>query len=155
MQEFESLGKHLIRRDGDSLHWRLRGTVDRDEVLALHAHALPIVAEHGYMLVLIDARQGGQMDADARRETAELHKRHPTMRRKTIVYGANPMTRALTVLVMRALALFTRKPPDVTMVASEADALALRDRVRAQLLSAPPGPPGPQDPQDPPLAPPV
>lgn len=131
-----SAGKHDIRVDGDVIHWRLRGLVELEEVQAIERLLHEVDQACGYVFVVVDAHEGGAMSAEARREAAELYRRRYNPRDRTFVFGAGFMARALTILVMRAVSLFSKHPIEFTLVATEADALARCQRQRELYLRA-------------------
>lgn len=137
MEEFELMGRHLLRGEGDILFVRFRGPVDVQEMQLLFAFMVRMQAQTPVIFHLYDGTQAGLTSPEARRWAAEnmsgVHRAAGIA-----CYGVNAVVRAIAQLHTRAIALFS-KQPDVPMVffATEVEARAWIDRQRTLRQATP------------------
>ena len=124
-------GAHLICVDRDVIWWRLVGDVDYPDVTALFQLSERCAQQYGYTLLLIDGRKGASLTARARRAVAERHRDLPERRNRTVVYGMSALSTGLIALTVRAITLFAKVPPKITICATEQEALAVTAQERA------------------------
>ena len=137
MEEFELMGRHLMRGEGDILFVRFRGPVDVQEMQLLFAFMVRMQAQTPVIFHLYDGTQAGLTSPEARRWAAE--NMTSTHRAAGIAcYGVNAVVRAIAQLHTRAIALLHRQVA-VPMVffATEAEARAWIDRQRALIPAGP------------------
>lgn len=132
MGDWQAVGKHRMRIQGDVVFARTRGEVTGDEVVALLDHMKKVEREYGYVFEIVDASVGGSMSAEARRQNAEWHKQHH-IHIELVVFGAGLLIRTMITLLANAFRLMGSRQISPSFVATEAEAWAWVERRRAEL----------------------
>lgn len=102
--------------------------------------AAEVMAQYGYCLMLVDSKDAGSLDADARRYIAHWSVGKPILGIAT--YNAGLTSRALFTLVLKAMNLIGRQPLPFSFFKAEQEARAWLAQLRQQHLSkAQPGTP--------------
>lgn len=134
MEPWQQIGKHLVRVQEDVVFARVQGEITEPEAVTLLNLMLPIMAQYGYVFEVVDARAGGGMSAEARRENASWYRRHH-LRLEVVVFGANPALGTLLKLFSQAIRLLFGTQVNMQFVATEAEALAWVEKRRQDLAA--------------------
>lgn len=132
MKRVLHIGLHRLEIDGDLMHWEAHGALDVDDLRKIIAIGEELSARYGRYYSLIDARQGITVTPAARRYSAEWERSHRGPRAFTVIFGANPVLRALVTLLNRATELVLGRAPEVVFVKSEPEARAVITQDRAR-----------------------
>lgn len=123
MQQWQELGPHRFRIEGDVLFAIAVGELDADSILYLCEKLLQVYKEHGFVYEIVDATRAGAMSAEARRKNAEWH-RHNRIEGEVVVFGASLLLRTVFSLLINALSILGRSRVLLHFVATEDDARA-------------------------------
>lgn len=110
-----------MRIEVDLVHVVTQGEITGAESAAVCELLLKISQEHGRVYEIIDARSGGGMSAEARRQNAEWHRQH-AINIDVVVFGASLLMRTVFALLTNAFRLISRTRMQLHMVATEAEA---------------------------------
>lgn len=131
--DWQAIGTHRYREDGDTIHVRLIGDLTPEYLAVQFERARSVIARCGYVIYLIDASAGGGMSPEVRRRQAEYSLEKDNERLLAIIYGAGLLMRTLAALSMRAARLISGRQDNVEFVRDEAEALRLHAERRTQL----------------------
>jgi hypothetical protein len=92
------IGRHRVRLCDDTIEITLCGDVTLEDYVALEKHYDAIVAAHGYVLMLVDTKQAGSVDAKARRMSANWSRRNAKRICAALYGGSLPMRAIITML---------------------------------------------------------
>src|SRR5262245_46106507 len=109
MPDWHSLGKHRYYLRGDVIFLETHGDLVLDETQALFLLLTELNREFDASSMIVDARQGAGMSAEARRFSGEWQRVH-ILRGLTVVFGASLLTRTTALLVTNVVRLLTRRP---------------------------------------------
>jgi hypothetical protein len=129
MEPWQAIGKHQLRIEQDVVFVRAYGEVTKEEILALYEHLLAVEKKYGWVFEIVDARQGGSMSAEVRRENAEWHRRH-NLEVDAVIFGSSLIVRTMYTLIVHALRLISKSPARIHFVETEADAWAFVEALR-------------------------
>lgn len=132
MDTWEPLGKHLLRVEGDVVLARAQGTISGAEIVQLLDRMLQVERQYGHVFELVDARNGGSMDAEARRINGDWHKQH-RIHIECAVFGASRLVQTLVTLMGNAFRLLGREQVHIHFAASEDEAWAWVTQRRSEL----------------------
>lgn len=137
---FRPLGRHLVRREGDTIWMRYRGDLSVTEMAELFEIFDTVYQAYGYAMCLGDATHSSVPSADARRYQAERLKQR-VFPSHTAIYGASAVVSTLATLTQRAIEMITKKPTPLSFHRTEAAARERLDRERPLMQSCahPPG----------------
>ena len=100
------IGRHRARIHGDSIEIKLGGDVTLEEYVELQKLYDTILAAHGYICILADAKQSGSIDARARRISGSWGQRNAT-RMCLALYDAPVPMRVIVTLIVTAIRMLT------------------------------------------------
>ena len=103
MSTWQVLGPHHYRMEDDILNWRPEG-----EVLLWHARGVcelfdRIVARHGYVLWLVDARRSVALGFESRRLYARWIKQQPRSNLVVAAFGVPLPAQTTATLILRGI----------------------------------------------------
>lgn len=132
MKRVLHIGLHRLVIDDDLVLWEAHGVCDLEDLRQIIAVGEEISARYGRYYSLIDARQGITVTPEARRYSADWERSHGGAKAFTVIFGANPVLRAIVTLLNRAAQLVLGRAPEVVFVKSEPEARAAiaQDRAR-------------------------
>ncbi len=142
MPDWEQSGTHRFAEQDDVLLWELRGPVLLPDVLDLAQRNVRIRGQYGYVLILIDGTAAGTMVPEARRRLIEIRRADPDALTRSAVYGVGPLSRALAMMVSRAMQLVVKYEISIHLCSSESEARTWLDGERSvlqELAKAQPG----------------
>lgn len=133
MSDWQELGPHHYRVDGDILGWRPAG-----EVLPPHARGVcalfdRIVTRHGFVLWLVDARHSVAVGFESRRVYARWIEQQPRSTLIVAAFGVPPPAQTTAKLIVRGVQLAQGIHIDHGLFADEAAARAFLDERRSSL----------------------
>lgn len=121
--DFQRVGPHQMRiEEPDTLHIRLYGVVEREHFEIFFRTIMDAVPPPTPLYVLRDARNGGEVTAQARRFIA----RQVDIARVAaiVTFGASFHGRTIITMLNKAMRLFNKNAPTVVFFDSEAEARA-------------------------------
>lgn len=130
MAEWQSLGKHRVRVDEDVVHAVWQGEVELADAQQLFALYAGVKAQRGRLFCLSDMRGSGVPSAAVRRWMADFM-RHRLTIDAAAAYGANGLIRAAFIMLLRGVMLLGKFRFPFELFATEAEARAWLDRLRA------------------------
>lgn len=95
--------------------------------------AAEVMAQYGYCLMLVDSKDAGSLDAEARRYIAHWSVGKPII--GIAAYNASLTPRALFTLVLKAMNLIGRQPLPFSFFKTEPEARVWLTQLRQQHLS--------------------
>jgi hypothetical protein len=116
-------GRHRYYREGDLLFFELHGEFTLADTECMVAQTAAIGEEHGYALIVFDARDGLNMTPEARRYINEVG-RQRSIESHSLIIGAPLAMRIMTRLILNAASLFGKQLPPVEFVESTAEVAA-------------------------------
>lgn len=137
MPEFLPLGKHRYYVDKDLFVLDGHGEISVKELEELFRTCWRIGDEYGYWLVLVDARAGVGMSADARRYVGQVRKIHPSGKNATAIFGGGLIELTFITLIRNVIRLLRGEESSIAACRTEAEARAWLDEQRE--LLRPPG----------------
>ena len=130
------IGKHLVRFDGDSVHFLSRGVLNLDEFKMLLEHYARIRREHGMLFVFFDSRKSAGMDPSVRNFNPGIDRSH-YIADLQVAFGASFALRVILSMMNRANDLLRRKVTPIQIFENEPEAWAFfqkeRERLRKEL----------------------
>ena len=132
MGDWQAVGKHRMRIQGDVVFAQIQGEITGDEVVTLLEHMQKVEREYGYVFEIVDASVSGSMSAEARRQNAQWHLQH-VLQIELVVFGAGLLMRTMMTLLINAVRLLGRRQIAPNFAANEAEAWAWVERRRAEL----------------------
>ena len=132
--DWEALGKHWLRVDGDVLWLICNGGFDLAEMQRVVQESNDIGERYGYVMVCLDATHAAWSTPEARKYQASAI-RDKVLPNHTVVMGANIMIRATVGLVHRAVHLITGKTLNSSFVDTEEAARVVLARCRQQFVA--------------------
>jgi hypothetical protein len=133
MTEWQPLGKHLMRVEGDLVATIWRGEVELAEVQTLFALYGQVHDQHGRVFILSDMRHSGVPPEKARRWMANWLREQRKLT-GAAAYGANVVIRAVFIMLLRGIRLFGVHIP-FGIFATESEARAFIDQLRLETPS--------------------
>lgn len=132
-------GQPSLWFEGDILVMRNVGAIEVAEMQRLIDMGEQLFAEHGYILILGDAKHSTGLSPDARKLQAERLKRfiRPS---HTAIFHVSTVARMMTTLAQRGVELLSGKSYPVSFHKDEAEARAELDRQRVLLQRGPAAP---------------
>lgn len=115
-------GSHAIRSEGNTIYFRVRGTIDEADIQILIDLGDSLAAQHGQFWVLVYAQEMTTITTEARR----LAVKNPNLSNLAggAVVGASLATRTIFTLINRAMNLLGGIHVRSTFVQSEEEAKA-------------------------------
>ncbi len=135
VKELPSISGHRLFRDGPLLVYRQHETFSLDDAKASTVVYSQVIAEDGYLLLLLDFREGGGADAEVRRHLAHWGKDNAD-RLCIAAVGGNFVLRTTLTLVLTAAKVLGGQQPTVQFFGSEDDARAWLAAQGANLAAA-------------------
>ena len=121
--------------DDDVLCMRIVGEIGLAEMRMMIDMTDRLLARHGYILVLADAKQATGVHRDARKLQAERAKR-PMGPNHAAAYNINGITRTVATLMQQGISLITGKSYPISFHRDEAEARVTLAKVRAGFKAA-------------------
>lgn len=112
MKELATISSHRLFRDGALLLYEQHESFSLADAQAATAVYSQVIAEEGYLLLLLDFRQGGGADASVRRHLAHWGKAN-VGRFCIAAVGGNFVLRTTLTLVLTAVRLLGGSQPDL------------------------------------------
>lgn len=116
------IGRHSVQEDGDTLHLRIVGEYDHDEMQRVLALIDAVVEREGRWAVVADVREMTRVTHEARQCAAKWE--NVQLGYATAIFGAGMATRTMIFLISRAMELITRKHSNIIFVKTEVEALS-------------------------------
>lgn len=136
---WQTCGTHRFYLRGDVLFWETHGPMLISDFVVLYELRGRVQRQHGFALVLFDARQQGGLPPETRRYLV-THKQDPPLRGSIAVFGANVMVRTMVSLLQGAARMLGRtQAVSISFGEDETACWALLARERQSYLSAAPG----------------
>lgn len=134
MSDWQELGPHHYRVEDDVFCWRPDG-----EVLARHAQGVCVlfdrlVARHGYVLWLVDARRSVAVGFESRRLYARWIEQQPRINLVVAAYGVPVPAQTTANMILRGVELARGIRVEHQFFADEAVARAHLDARRGAML---------------------
>jgi hypothetical protein len=130
-KDLESLGKHLVRVDGDSLYFVTRGVVILEELEQLVEIYRRIKREHRMLFVFLDGRHSDGLAPDVRRYS--VADRDKVVADLQVAFGVPFALRVVLTMMDRANALLRRKNTPVHIFDTESEARSFFEKERVRL----------------------
>ena len=132
------IGPHRYRFEEDYLRWQPEGEMTAEHVRSICLVFDGLLARHGYVIYVIDAKRSRPMGYDARRQFSQwFDVNRPRL--AALGYGSGAEPRATAVLIVNAARLRGSREVVMHSVAREAEALALvtteRERFKREVAS--------------------
>ncbi len=127
------VGLHRFRVDGDLIEVTMHGEVAVDDVKALQALVVTVLAAQGRCYALTDLSQMNGLSATARRHVAAWGQGETQRLTASVVYGCGFAMRTLITLTLNAIRLISRTPVEVAFVSDESAGRAWIAAHRAKL----------------------
>lgn len=121
------IGRHTLREDGETLHLRIIGDFEMEEMQQVLSIIDSVVEREGCWAVVADVREMSRVTHEARQLASRWE--NVKLGYATAIFGAGLATRTMIFLISRAMELITRKHSNITFVKTEAEA---RSWVKAQ-----------------------
>lgn len=126
---FARLGTHEFRIEGDILHVKWVGEFTVNDMQHLNQLITELHQEHQLVFHLVDGSRGQGLSAEARRWSVA----HTSPRNRAdgiACFGFNSMMRAISTLLVRAIAIVSKQASPTRFFATEAEARAWLDELR-------------------------
>jgi hypothetical protein len=122
MEQWQSIGSHKARIEGDTLYLRFVGDLSLEETKAMMALQEQILAREGRIFCITDLRQGGAFSPEGRRYLAEWNKRHSVS--GVAQYGGSLFVRVMATLMLGAIRALGGNLPEMKYVGNEEEGRA-------------------------------
>lgn len=136
-----SIGPHRYRVEGDLFLWRPCGEVLPDHARSVVAVVLEVYKRHGYVLYLLDGREGKPLGPETRRIVVDgLRPMYGSL--AMAAFGLNGLSRVSGILVFSAARLLTGRDFPIKFSSTEAAARVFLNEYRdgrVRVLNGPPG----------------
>ena len=126
--ESYKFGPNDVHVDGDLVFTVVHGVASLDAAQRYLEVAAEVLAKHGQVVMLTDVTEGFGLSPDTRRYTTEWSKKHVIA--ASAIFGASAPTRAMLLLVTRAMNLVSGYQSNTRFTATEAEARAWLDTYR-------------------------
>lgn len=136
MPDWRPLGTHQYVIEEDLLHWKLRGPVLPEDIRQLWELNGSLRKQFGYVLLLIDGNEAGMMTPESRKTVVEMKRKDPDSIGRVAAFGMGPLSGGLIALVIRAVALVTKKEISLIVCPSEAAARLWLSQARLSARAA-------------------
>jgi hypothetical protein len=136
MSDVRQIGPHRIEIEGDLVVCRNQGLFTLEHMQQICVLFSELLEKNGRLFTITDASRGGDFDAAARRYAAEWSRDHQLA--GTVVFGTSRIARVTISLMIRAIALLTRRPRPLVFVENEQQARAWVAEQREKLLASAP-----------------
>lgn len=136
MSQWQQNGSHRYRIEGDTMFVQVNGATDAAELLNSFAASSGIADRYGYVLSVVDARNGGTLTPAARKAHAQWAREHPKRLTANIVFGAPRAPGVLINLLAHALRTTIGFDMGLLFARDEAEALLFAARERSRLAKA-------------------
>lgn len=123
MAEISPIGPHRLFRAGPILMFRHHGNFMLAEAAVATALYSQIIADHGYLLLLLDFTHAGEVDPKTRRHLIQWGNAHAE-RTFIAVFGSNLVFRTTFTLIVNAIRLIGSTPLRAKAFSERHDALA-------------------------------
>lgn len=127
------VGPHRFRVDGDVIEVTMHGEVAVDDIKALQALVIEVLAARGRCYALADLAQMHGLSATARRQVAMWGQGEAERLTASVVIGSGFAMRTLITLTLNAIRLLSRAPVEVAFVSDESAGRAWIAAHRAKL----------------------
>ncbi len=121
--EISPIGPHQLFREGPILMFRHHGNFMLAEATLATALYSKIIADHGYLLLLLDFTHSGDVDPKTRRHLVDWGKAHAE-RTCIAVFGSNLVFRTTFTLIVNAIRLIGSTPLRAKACSEPHEALA-------------------------------
>ena len=126
---FAPLGTHEFRIEDDVLHVKWVGEFTVSDMQRLNQLITDLRQKHQLVFHLVDGTKGHGLSAEARRWS--VAHTSPSNRADGIAcFGFNSMMRAISTLLVRAIAILSKRTAPTRFFATEAEARAWLDELR-------------------------
>lgn len=117
------VGRHIITREGPVTRVILYGEITYDHIQAFLSEYQAMIDEQGFVLIMMDMREGGDMAMPARRLATDWGSTRGE-RVRSAIFGASFFIRNAIELFNRAAFLLSGKAPKITFVRTYEEARA-------------------------------
>ena len=132
MQKFQ-FGTSTVYIDEDLVYTINEGPIDLAMTKGYLEQVDPIIAQYGRVFMLTNAKDNFAMTSEARRYVAEWAKTHTFT--ASAFFGAGPLSRAMYMLLVRAMQLLGKSRDNLAFFATESEARAWIDEQRTKFLA--------------------
>lgn len=133
MSNWQLLGNHQVRVEGDVVFSRWNGPSTLAEVQAYLAVLESVIANQRFAFAVIGIQNAHPTPPEARAWIAEWSKRFALT--GAVCFGSNWAVRTISTLMVHAMRLVTKPSGTLVFVATEAEALAWVDGERERLTN--------------------
>jgi hypothetical protein len=113
-------GQHRVDVDGELVTLRFVGAASLAETKAFHELLARLLAERGRCYVIVDLRGLTGMGAEVRRFIGEWNREHQIT--AGAAFGAGFSIRVVVTLLLSAIRLMSKDPPEIHMCQGETEA---------------------------------
>lgn len=121
-------GPNDVYVEGDLIFTVVHGVASLEASQSYLAVAAEVLVKHGQVVMLTDVTEGFGLSPETRRYTTEWSKKHAIV--ASAIFGASAPTRAMLLLVTRAMNLIGGYQSNVRFMATEAEARDWLDTYR-------------------------
>ncbi len=122
VKNWQSSGNHRYYIEEDIIYWESHGLFDLSNGQCVHAVQNNVRAVFGYVLIVVDASDGGVVSPEARKWMAHEAARNKGSLGASAVFGASLLVRAAVNLLLSATRFFAPDSSPIQFVKSEAEA---------------------------------
>jgi hypothetical protein len=129
-----SVGKHVIRAEGDTFFLACHELMNQEEAIEVHTEIEKILLHQHRVFIIVDYRHGAGTTPEARRWIGEWNERHKA--NGVAIYGNTGATaRALIAMIFAVIRFFRKASLPMVWVKNEAEAVAWVTAERNSLAS--------------------
>lgn len=122
MEQWQPLGTHLARVEGDILFLRFVGDLSLAHTRAITVLQEQIIARHGHVFAITDLREGGAFSPEGRRFLGEWNKKFSVA--GVAQYGGSLVARVAATLMLGAIRALGGHVPEMKYVNGEEEGRA-------------------------------
>jgi hypothetical protein len=137
---FTPLGTHEFRIEGAILHVKWVGEFTVSDMQRLNELITELHKAHKLVFQLVDGSRGHGLSAEARRWSV-AHTSALNRADGIACFGFNSMMRAISTLLVRAIAIVSKQSAPIRFFAAECEARAWLDELRGGAATGEPPPP--------------